>query len=84
MSNQKQVVVRKGLGLGSILTIIFVIAKVFEVGVVAKWSWPWVFSPLWIPIVVAVAIVLVCTLIGGLASILVAAIEKYQSNKRKK
>lgn len=44
MDNQKVVVEnKKGLGLASILTIIFVIAKLF--GLVA-WSWWIVFSPL--------------------------------------
>lgn len=44
MDNQKVVVEnKKGLGLASILTIIFVVAKLF--GLVA-WSWWIVFSPL--------------------------------------
>lgn len=44
MDNQKVVVEnKKGLGLASILTIIFVVAKLF--GLIA-WSWWIVFSPL--------------------------------------
>ena len=34
-----------GLGLGSVLTIVFVVLKL--VGVI-DWSWWWVLSPLWI------------------------------------
>jgi len=32
--------------LAGILTIIFVVLKLAEVGIVATWSWWWVFSPL--------------------------------------
>lgn len=35
-----------GMGICGIITVIFVLAKVFEVGPVAAWSWWWVFSPL--------------------------------------
>lgn len=34
-----------GIGLGGLLTIIFVIAKLFGK---ISWSWWWVFAPLWI------------------------------------
>ena len=34
-----------GIGLAGILTIIFVLCKIFGV---IDWSWWWVFSPLWI------------------------------------
>lgn len=45
--SSKEVVVKSsnGIGLGGILTIIFVLAKLFGV---INWSWLWVFSPLWI------------------------------------
>ena len=38
----------KGLGLGTILFLIFLTLKLAGLGVVATWSWWWVFSPLWI------------------------------------
>lgn len=34
-----------GLGLGSVLTIVFIVLKVTKV---IDWSWWWVLSPLWI------------------------------------
>ena len=40
----------KGLGFGTILFLIFLTLKLGGWGVVATWSWWWVFSPLWIPI----------------------------------
>jgi len=39
-----------GLGLGTILFLIFLTLKLAEVGPVTYWSWLWVFSPLWIPL----------------------------------
>lgn len=55
-----------GLGLGSVLTIVFVVLKL--VGVI-NWSWLWVLSPLWISIAltliilaVAFVIALICAL----------------------
>ena len=63
MSNEKQVkVVSKGLSLSSILTIIFVIAKLFGV---INWSWWLVLLPsiisvgLWVLIIVVVFILLI-------------------------
>lgn len=56
----------RGLGLGSILTIIFVIAKLIGI---FTYSWLWVFSPLWIPIVLLILLPLI-----GSAAIIVATI----------
>ena len=39
-----------GLGIGTVLFLIFLTLKLAEVGPVAKWSWWWVTSPLWIPL----------------------------------
>jgi len=55
-----------GLGLGTILFLIFLTLKLGGWGVVATWSWWWVFSPIWIP----VAIVFVAAFIVGLIEIL--------------
>lgn len=38
-----------GIGL---LLVIFICAKVFEIGPIAHWGWFWVFSPMWMPLVV--------------------------------
>ena len=39
------------LGLGTILFLIFLTLKLAGLGVVATWSWWWVFSPILIPLV---------------------------------
>ncbi len=49
----------KGLGLGTILFLIFLTLKLGGWGVVATWSWWWVFSPLWIPIVLLGIVILI-------------------------
>lgn len=43
-----------GIGLGTILFLIFLTLKLAEVGPVQYWTWWWVTSPLWIPLVAAV------------------------------
>ena len=40
-----------GLGIGMILFLIFLTLKLGGWGVVATWSWWWVTSPLWIPVI---------------------------------
>jgi hypothetical protein len=56
----------QGLGLGTILFLIFLTLKLGGWGVVATWSWWWVFSPIWIPI----AIIFIAAFIVGLIEIL--------------
>lgn len=53
-----------GFGLGTVLTLIFLTLKLGGWGVVATWSWWWVFSPLWIPILIWVVIMVILILIG--------------------
>ena len=47
----------KGLGLGTILFLIFLTLKLAGLGVVATWSWWWVFSPLWISFAITLFII---------------------------
>ena len=54
----------QSLGLGTILFLIFLTLKLADVGVVATWSWWWVFSPILIPI----AALLVIFIVIGLAT----------------
>jgi hypothetical protein len=54
-----------GLGIGSVLTIVFVVLKL--VGVI-NWSWWWVLSPLWISFalfLVVVILFLVAAAVGN-------------------
>ena len=50
-----------GLGIVSVLTIIFIVLKLLGV---IKWSWIWVLSPLWISAVIVIVVFSVI-LIGG-------------------
>ena len=50
-----------GLGIVSVLTIIFIVLKLLGV---IRWSWIWVLSPIWISTVIMVAVFSVI-LIGG-------------------
>jgi hypothetical protein len=58
-----------GFPLASILTIIFVIAKL--VGGIS-WSWWWVFSPLWISALLGIGIVVVVFVIAAIIAIIAA------------
>ena len=49
-----------GLGLCSVLTIVFIVLKL--VGVI-NWSWLWVLSPLWIEVIIAIVLVIIIALI---------------------
>jgi hypothetical protein len=55
-----------GFGIGTILFLIFLTLKLAGVGRVAYWSWWWVTSPLWIPLVLAIAIVLSVLIVKAL------------------
>ena len=46
----------QGIGLAGIVFIIFLVLKLAEIGQVARWSWWWVTSPLWLPIMAMLAI----------------------------
>lgn len=51
MNNEK--ITSGGIGFGSALLLIFIILKL--VGVI-DWSWWWVLSPIWIPVVLLLAV----------------------------
>ena len=71
MSNNenKTVVKKQGLGLGTVLTIIFVVLKL--VGVI-DWSWVWVLAPFWIGAIIALVFGLVALLITVIAAIIIS------------
>lgn len=71
MSNNenKTVVKKQGLGLGTVLTIIFVVLKL--VGVI-DWSWVWVLAPFWISASIALVFGLVALLITVIAAIIIS------------
>lgn len=49
-----------GIGLGTLVFLVFLTLKLAVIGQVAEWSWWWVTSPLWIPI----AIIMVIAIFG--------------------
>ena len=61
MNNKKKQAKQGGLGIVSVLTIIFIALKLLGV---IKWSWIWVLSPIWISAVIMVAVFSVI-LVGG-------------------
>jgi len=48
-----------GIGFSTILFLIFLTLKLGGWGEVATWSWWWVCSPLWIPLVLVVGILII-------------------------
>lgn len=44
------------LSVGTILTIVFVVLKL--IGIIS-WSWLWVFSPLWISVIIGLIVLLI-------------------------
>ena len=60
MENNKS---NSGLGLGTILFLIFLTLKLAQIGPVQYWSWWWVFSPIWIPISAVIVLIIVATII---------------------
>lgn len=47
-----------GIGLGGVLFLIFLVLKLAEIGPVQYWSWWAVTSPLWVPALLVIAIVI--------------------------
>jgi hypothetical protein len=51
MSNNKSTTTSSGIGIWTIIFLIFLTLKLAEIGPVQYWSWWWVTAPLWIPLV---------------------------------
>jgi succinate dehydrogenase hydrophobic anchor subunit len=69
-----------GIGLSTIVFLIFLVMKLAEIGVVATWSWWWVCSPLWIPVLMALGVVVIVFGIIGLVTVF----DNYQKRRRLK
>lgn len=54
-----------GLNFSGLLTIVFITLKL--TGVIA-WSWWWVLAAFWIPLVAALAIVILAALVGAVSA----------------
>jgi inner membrane protein involved in colicin E2 resistance len=67
MSNNNNNSSSSGLGLGSVLFIVFLVLKLTNH---IDWSWWWVTSPLWIPVVIVVSVFLIGILFAWIDSLL--------------
>jgi hypothetical protein len=65
MSKEKNT--SNGIGLGTVLFLIFLTLKLAEVGPVQYWSWWWVTAPLWIPLGLVLVILSIIGLIALIA-----------------
>lgn len=52
------------ISIGTLLFLIFLTLKLAGIGQIANWSWWWVTSPLWIPLAVGIAIIVIAVIIG--------------------
>jgi len=48
-----------GIGLRTVLFLIFLTLKLAEIGPVQYWSWWWITSPLWIPLAIVALVVII-------------------------
>lgn len=64
----KTIVNNTGIGFTSLLTLVFVLAKIFGVEPVASWSWVWVLAPVWFPFLIFSIIVGIVILAAAIAS----------------
>jgi hypothetical protein len=68
MSDNKKVT-GNGIGVGTVLFLIFLTLKLAGIGQVATWSWWWVTSPLWIPIVIVIGGTAIALLLAGIVNL---------------
>ena len=48
-----------GMGIGTILFLIFLTLKLAEIGPVQYWSWWWVTAPLWLPVAALIIAIII-------------------------
>lgn len=71
-----------GVGIAGIFLIIFVCAKIFGWQPIADWSWWWVTSPAWIPLVIALSAIAIFLAGNGIVLAFGLVMEKWQYRKR--
>jgi small Trp-rich protein len=64
-----------GIGIGTVLFLIFLTLKLAEIGPVANWSWWWVTSPLWIPLALVIAIVAIAAIVAVIVAIIAVTLK---------
>lgn len=70
--------------LAGALLLIFIVAKVFMIEPVAAWSWWWVFSPVWIPMLIALGFWLLVAVVGLLIALVLGVIAYISNNSKTK
>lgn len=78
MFNQGQI---KGVKMNTcgVLLILFIVLKILAI---INWSWWWVLSPLWLPIVGILGFLLVIAIGGGIAMLVAHLCDKRKVNKK--
>ena len=61
MSTNKNVNIRFGGNLFTTLGLIFIVLKLLDV---ITWSWLWVLSPFWIPLIIGIVLVILSIIFG--------------------
>jgi hypothetical protein len=57
-----------GISFTGALALVFIVMKLMGWGAVATWSWWWVLSPLWLPIVIVLGFMAIVFLFVALAA----------------
>ena len=68
-------------GLCTILFLIFLTLKLAGIGQVADWSWWWVTSPIWIPLLVTLGIYLIFGMFYIVVLLIIAIVDSIKFNK---
>ncbi len=55
-----------GIGIATLVFLVFLVLKLGGWGVVATWSWWWVTAPLWGPVAFVLVLLLLCGLVVGI------------------
>lgn len=58
---EKQTTVNGGIGFTGLLTIAFIVLKLLGI---ITWGWVWVFSPIWIEIILVILLLAVLIILG--------------------
>ncbi len=61
--------------------LVFLILKLSEIGQVSNWSWWWVTSPLWIPVVFGIIIMIVVVIAAIVLGSISAVMDKTHSKR---
>lgn len=49
-----------GISFAGLLTIVFIVLKLTNV---IDWSWWWVTAPIWIPVSIGIALIVICSIL---------------------